>query len=110
MPMRETAFQAYTFLAFCYVGIMSALLYDVLLPGLRAGQGIFHIVLDLFLCAATAFGCFLALAVTRCGELRAYMLLALFLGAALYRLGLRRLAAGMINFFRRERRKPKNSE
>ncbi len=108
--MRETAFQAYTFLAFCYVGALSALLYDLLLPCLRVGKGIFHMLLDLFLCAATAFGCFLALAVTRCGELRGYMLLSLVLGAAVYRMGVRRIFAGVIKFFHRNRKKAKDGE
>ena len=93
MPLRETAFQGYTFLSLVYVGLAAGLLGDVFSPLTNSRRQILRLVGDALTCALVAFLCFLALAGTGNAKLRLYMPVGLLCGAALYCLGVRRLLA-----------------
>ena len=95
MPLRETAYQGYTFLALVYAGILSALLFDLLRP--FGASPPLRVCADALACMISALLCFAALAITDCGELRLYMLFALLTGAALYRAGVRSVLMKIIN-------------
>ena len=110
MILWETAFQAETFLAFLAVGLASALLCDLASPALRSPSLAAHVAADFLLCAATGILCFFALALTGRDSLRLYMALALFGGAALYRLGIRRLIAFLWKICAGKRKKPERGE
>lgn len=110
MPLRETAFQADTFLALAAAGFLAAFFYDLAGPALRSGSFWAHLAADLPLCAVTAGLCFLALAATGQTAPRLYMPFSFAAGAALYRLGPRRAAAGAIKMLTANRKKPKHSE
>lgn len=109
MPLRETAFQGYTFLALLYAGALSALLFDVLSPLSRLNAA-FRVMMDLFLCTGAAFLCFLALEATHCDALRLYMPLSFLLGGIIYHLGIRRLLQFVIKLIRPDRKKDNHGE
>lgn len=110
MPLRETAYQGYTFLALMDAGALSLLLFDLLSPALNARFWLLRLLSHMLLCAAAACLCFAALALTQCGQIRGYMLLALLLGGVVYRLGLSRLIRALIKLLRRDRSLPKRRE
>ncbi|MBQ9299010.1 MAG: hypothetical protein IJ214_00715 [Clostridia bacterium] len=110
MPLRETAFQGYTFLALIYAGAVIAFLYDLALPALNSPSWPAHVLADLLLCAAAASVVLAALFLTGCGSLRLYMALALLCGALIYRLGIRRFFSTVINLLRRNRNSARHSE
>lgn len=110
MTMWETAFQAEAFAAFAGVGLISALLYDLASPAFGSSSVAVHIAADFLLSAVTGILCFFALAMTGRDALRLYMALALFLGAAAYRLGVHRLLALFIKIWKRDRKSAGNGE
>lgn len=110
MPLRETAFQGYTLLALIYAGLAAAALYDLLSPLLNSRRWYVRLPGDLALSAAIALLALTALALTGCDSLRLYMPLAMAFGAAIYRLGVRRLLAALINLFRKNRSCGKEGE
>ena len=110
MPLRETAFQGYTFLALMYVGFLSAFLYDLSAPGMNSRSWLVRAGVDILLCTATTLMSFAALTLTGCGTLRLYMALALLAGALIYRFGFRALGKGFINLFRRNRKSGPDGE
>ena len=110
MPLRETAYQGYTFLALAYAGMAAALLYDLASPALNSRRWPARLAAEIALCALAAAMCLAALLYTGCGSLRLYMLLALAAGAAVYRLGVRRIFIFLIKRIQKNRRKAKRSE
>ena len=110
MPLRETAYQGYTFLALIYAGMAAGLLYDLASPALNSRRWPLRLAAEIALCAAVATLCLAALLYTGCGSLRPYMLLALAAGAAVYRLGVRRVFIFLINALRKNRSSRKRSE
>ena len=110
MMMWETAFQAEAFAAFAGVGLISALLYDLASPAFGSSSVAVHIAADFLLSAVTGILCFFALALTGRDSLRLYMALALLGGAALYRLGIRRLIAFLWKICAGKRKKPERGE
>ncbi|MBQ9198374.1 MAG: hypothetical protein IJ157_14230 [Clostridia bacterium] len=110
MPLRETAFQGYTFLALLYAGAAIGFFYDLALPALNSASWLAHLLADLLLCASGAALVLAALFYTDCGSLRLYMAVALLCGALIYRLGIRRLFAAVIKLLRRNRNSAGNSE
>ncbi|MBQ9197197.1 MAG: hypothetical protein IJ157_08130 [Clostridia bacterium] len=110
MPLRETAFQGYTFLALVYAGMLLAPLYDLALPLLNSKSWFAHLLAALALCMISSGLTLAALTLTGCSSLRFYMLPAMLTGAMIYRLGLRRLLTAPINLLRRNRNLRKGSE
>ncbi|MBQ7455771.1 MAG: hypothetical protein IJS53_04945 [Clostridia bacterium] len=110
MPLRETAFQGYTFLALAYAGLAAGLLCDLASPLLGSPRLLLRLSGDLLACAALTVLCFLALAGTRETGLRLYMPLGMLTGVLLYRLGLRRLLAFCAKMIRKKRKSPPRSE
>ena len=110
MIVRETAFQAETFAAFLGAGLAAALLYDLLTPVFRSRSVAVHVSADFLLCVCTMILCFFALALTGRNALRGYMALALFMGAAVYRLGIHRLLTSLINLWTKNRKSSGDGE
>ena len=110
MPLRETAFQGYTFLALAYAGSGCALLFDLMSPLLNSRLAALRVIADLLLCAASSLLILLTLSLTGAGSLRLYMAAAFAAGAAVYRLGVRRVIAAVINLLRKNRNSRKESE
>ena len=110
MPLRETAYQGYTFLALVYVGAAIGFLYDLARPALNSRFWTARILADLLLCAASAAMALAALYWTGCGKLRLYMALALACGALVYHFGIRRIFVFVMNLFRGNRNSAAGSE
>lgn len=110
MMLWETAFQAEAFAAFAGVGLISAFLYDLASPAFGSASVAVHLATDFLLSAATGILCFFALAMTGRDTLRLYMALALFLGAAVYRLGAHRFLAFLTKFWKRNRKSAGSGE
>jgi len=110
MPLRETALQGHTFLCLMYVGMISALLFDLCSPVFRCKSMLAHLGVDILLCTASVLMCFYALAATGCDTLRLYMALGLATGALLYRFGPRRAILYLANLIRRNRNSADRSE
>ena len=82
--------QLYTGVSLLCAGFLSAVLYDMLLPACRICSRGLQLLMDLFLCTATALLILLSLYGTGSAVLRAYMLFAFAGGAVLYRCSIRR--------------------
>lgn len=110
MPMREVAFQGYIFLALVYAGIGCGIACDLFAPLLNSRYILLRLLGDLLLCAGCSVLILAALTLTACNGLRLYMALALAAGIAVWRLGIRRVLARIINLIWHNRKTPKNSE
>lgn len=97
MLFRETAGQASVFIALFLAGAAASLLCDALRWPVRGAGRAARWIMDVFIACLSALLCFVALYETNEGTLRAYMAAAFLLGAAAYRLGLRRLMRFIIN-------------
>ena len=110
MPLRETAYQGYTFLALIYVGALGMLMGDLLSPVLSARSWPLRLLGSLLLCAVIATMSFFALWRTHCAQIRLYTLLGLIVGGAVYRLGLRSALMALIKFLTKNRNSAQKRE
>lgn len=109
MPMRETTYQAYTFLVFLYAGVVCAVAYDVISPVTRVLSAL-HALASVLYFAISVFIFEVAFYITNCNQLRLYMPIAFLCGAILYQAGIRSAFVHLIKFLRTDRKKADDGE
>lgn len=96
MTFFETSGQGVIFLMLLWAGAGAGISYDLMTPLRKKGPGWLKVSADILFCLMAGGLCAFCLILGGEGKMRAYALLGLFCGGAVYCLGVRSLAAAMI--------------